>query len=245
MKKKWLCFMMAVGLAMNLTSCKDVKNTEMTTEETAEAATTGEEKGEETTGEETTAEPTDAAVFSRGIWDGTTFTNNWLNMKITFPDDVTIMTEEEIKQVREDTVDRLKNSGNVGDYSDAKFQIEETLFDYDFFVLLPDGVSNVSLYYELLLIGDPANKDGEAYLTQAQEQLGEVADLQYEFGEIENVTLGVNTFAKLHSSAMGGAMYQDVYSMRKGVHMVSMVINYLPDSQEMVDEIVSSITTAE
>lgn len=231
MKKRWLCFMMAAGLAMNVTACGGAKNTGATTGETTVAG--------ETSVEETTVESTDAAEFSRGTWDGNTFTSNWLNMKVTFPDDVTIMTEEEIKQATGVGQDVLQDNGN---YSDAELKEQEALSVYDFMVWLPDGSSNASLVYEDVL---GRKMDGEAYLAQVQEQLAAVADLQYEFNEIENVTLGGNTFAKLHASAMGGSMYQDYYSMNKDGRMVSMIISYVPDSQEMAEEIVSSITTAE
>lgn len=243
MKKRWLCLMMATGLVMNLTACGGAKNTGATTGETtvAEETTVAGEVtvASEANAEETTAESTDAAEFSRGTWDGNTFTSNWLNMKVTFPDDATIMTEEEIKQATGAGQEVLKDSGNV---SDAQVSMSEALSVYDFMVWLPDGSSNASLVYEDVL---GRKMDGEAYLAQVQEQLAAVADLQYEFNEIENVTLGGNTFAKLHASAMGGSMYQDYYSMNKDGRMVSMIISYLPDSQEMAEEIVSSITTAE
>ncbi len=245
MKKKWLCFMMAAGLIMNIAACGGSADTAGTTAQSAETTKAEEETKAEETEAATAAESTEAAEneagedFATGTWEGNVFTNEWLNMKITFPDGITIMTEDDIKQVVGAGAEVMVNSG---DYSEAQLKLSEAMTVYDFMVTLPDGGSSVSLMYEKNLLG--SQMDGEAYLNTVKDQLSAMADMQYECEDVETVDLAGNSFARLHTSAMGGAMYQDYYSMNKDGRLASMIVSYLPDSEEVAKTIEEGITTA-
>ncbi len=251
MRKKWLCLLMAAGLIMNVAACGGSANTAGTTTQAAETTKAEEEtKAEETTTteEETKTEETDSTEtaenetggdFGTGTWDGNVFTNEWLNIKITFPDGITIMTEDEIKKVVGAGKEVIVNRG---DYSEAQLNYSEEMTVYDFMVTLPDGGSSVSLVYEKSAMG--SQLDGEAYLNAVKDQLSAVADMQYECEDVETVELAGSSFAKLHTSTMGGALYQDYFGINKDGRIASIIVSYLPDSEEVVKTIEEGITTA-
>lgn len=121
MRKQLLCIMLAAGLAVGMTACggdssagaKDAAAQEETTagekdnkeekeekekkEEKEEKETTEKETAKETTPEETEVEE----EFQTGTWDGLTFSNPWLGMTITFPEDSHVLSESEMQEIWE------------------------------------------------------------------------------------------------------------------------------------------------
>lgn len=251
MRKRVLCVMLAAAVAAGTVACgsKSSGSTKAATEAVTEASKAEEttKAQEETTKEETTeaeteAEEADGEEFQTGTWDELTFTNPWMNIAITFPEDSYIYSEDEMKTVLGAGQDILVNNGN---YTNSQLKIAEALTVYDFMVALPDGQSNVQLAYENINIttGGKGIEPAE-YLDAVSAQLVQIQDMQYEMGEKTEVELGGQTFTKMTASLMGGAFYQDYYCVRIGNHMATMTISYLPDSASMVEELVAGITEA-
>lgn len=263
MRKQLLCIMLAAGLAVGMTACggdssagaKDAAAQEETTagekdnkeekeekekkEEKEEKETTEKETAKETTPEETEVEE----EFQTGTWDGLTFSNPWLGMTITFPEDSHVLSESEMQEILGAGQDILVNNGN---FTEAQLKIADVTTVYDFMVALPDGQSNIQLAYENINITTMGRGISEAdYLDVLSDQLTQIADMQYELGEKEEAEIAGQTFTKIHASVMGGVMYQDYYCIRKGGHMATMTISYLPDCQESVDEIIAGITAVQ
>ena len=181
--------------------------------------------------------------FSTGAWDGYTFTNSWLGISITFPEDCIIATEEQIQEVLGAGQEVLINSGVA---NESQTKISDFTSAYDFMVNLPDGGSSIQLMHEnvsIATLGKGISADD--YLSSVKTQLASLTDYGYEVGEFETVTLGGQTFTKMPVTAFGGAMYQDYYAISNGKYVSSLIVSYLPDSAEMVEEIISGITAAE
>lgn len=195
------------------------------------------DSADETTEEETTEASSGSGSFSTGQWDGNTFITDWLDMKITFPDDVTIATEEEIKSLMGDTSDgTLKES-------EAKY-IEFTTA-YDFLVTLSDNATNFQLMHENVSLATMGKGiSAEEYLDIAKEQFESIEDYNAEFSEVETVTLGGSEFLKLSVTIMGGVMMQDYYCVSNEKYVSSMIVSYLPETAEAVNSIMEGITTA-
>ena len=251
MKKKLLGIMLMVSLAAGITACGSGKSNDAVATEAprAEETTKAESAPEETTEEEITEEETTEAPktegtqFQTGTWDGLVFTNPWLGLKITFPEEAYIFTEDEMKSVLGAGQDILVNNGN---YTESQLTMAEALTVYDFMVSLPDGQSNVQMAYEnIKLTTGGKGIEPKEYLEIVFSNLESIKDMQYEMGEMTEVEIGGKTFAKLPASLMGGAALQEYYSTRIGDHMATMTFTFVEDSAAVIEEIVAGIEAAE
>lgn len=207
-------------------------------EETAMMETTVEEADSKAPVEE---EP-EAGEFGLGMWDGLEFTNLWLDVAILFPEGSHVYTGEEMEGILGTGKEIFVNSG---DSRDVEQRIDDILILYDFMVTLPDGRSSVQLSYDRLdLSGTGRQISAEEYLDEMSRQLSSIADMQYELDEIENVKLGNRDFAKLSGSLIGGAMYQEYYSACMGDYMAVLTASYLPESKDVVEELIKGMTAA-
>jgi hypothetical protein len=259
-KKRWICFV-AAAVAAAMTACgsgekaADVKETPQTEAAKKEAAkpetTEAETAREETTKEETTEEETAKAQeetegkssgFQTGTWDGLTFTNPWLGISITMPEGSYVFTEEDMEAVLGAGKEVMINNGT---YTDTQMEMSDALTIYDFMASLPDGQSSVQLACEnttVTTMGKGISE--EEYLDAVSAQLLTIADMQYEFGEKEEVELGGKKFVKLSGKLMGGAMYQDYYCISLDKRMAVMTVSYVPEGQADVEELIAGITAA-
>ena len=252
MKKKLVCVMTAfvMAAAVGCGGSKDAKSpaAETTKAETTAAETKKEETtAAETTKEETTEAPTEAKeegpAFQTGTWDELVFTNPWLGLTLTFPEDSYVCTEEEVQAVLGAGQEVLVNNGN---YTEAQLKLSEATTVYDFMVVLPDGQSNIQLAYEnIKLTAGGMDISAEDYLNIVWEQVSKIADMQYKKEGEEKVDLAGQSFAKLSASLMEGALYQDYYSICLGDHMVTMTVSYVPESKDVVNELIAGITAAQ
>ncbi|RGC12927.1 hypothetical protein DWZ14_01525 [Enterocloster citroniae] len=196
----------------------------------------------ETKETETTAEVKKAVEFSTGSWNGHTFTSPWLNLAITFPEDCTISTEEDIKKMLGTGQEILVNNGVS---NEAQYKAAEFTTTYDFMVILPDQSSIVQMLHENVSVAALGKSmSAEQYLDSVKAQLGALEDYGYEFNDYEDVNIGGQTFTKFSVSALGGAMLQDYYCISKGKYISSIIASYIPDSTETIEAVMAGVTTS-
>lgn len=196
----------------------------------------------ETKETETTAEVKKAVEFSTGSWNGHTFTSPWLNLAITFPEDCTISTEEDIKKMLGTGQEILVNNGVS---NEAQYKAAEFTTTYDFMVILPDQSSIVQMLHENVSVAALGKSmSAEQYLDSVKAQLGALEDYGYEFNDYEDVNIGGQTLTKFSVSALGGAMLQDYYCISKGKYISSIIASYIPDSTETIEAVMAGVTTS-
>lgn len=179
--------------------------------------------------------------FVMGSWDGLTFTNPWLDVEVSFPQGSHVFSGEEMEAILGTSQEILINSGD----GDNRLKPEEAWNVYDFMVTLPDGRSNVQMVYQNVeKAGMSRDMTAEEYLAEISGELAAIDDMRYEIGEPREVKIGEQTFLKLSADLMGGTMYQEYYTIRKGSYMATLTISYLPDARPAVEELEAGMTAA-
>lgn len=231
MRKKLICMIMALGLCAGVAACSPK---EPPVPETTQA--------EETLEEGMVAVVDEQDGFATGTWDGLTFTNPWLDMSVTLPEDSYIYTENDISVVLGAGQDVLINNGT---FTDDQLKEAEIITVYDFMAAFPDSQGNIQLVYENTRYSPDGKEISEAgYLDVIAQQLASIEGMQFEIGEKEEVTLAGKTFTRLSTASMDQTMRQEFYCLRLGNRMATLTINYTPDSESMVRDLVAGITTA-
>ena len=172
-----------------------------------------------------------------GVWDSNVFTNEWLNFKMTVPEDSRIMTKDEMSSAIGTLESTYINGGdeeNLSKYANI----------YDCMVILPDGMSSIQLIYENTAKTTAGkNIKAEEYLDILKEQLT-TAGSDYVLSDPTTKELAGRTFTFMSTTFSGGAAIQDYYLVKEGNYMATMLISYPSTYQSTIDEIISSITTA-
>lgn len=228
MKKILITIVAILTVSIGITACNSD-----TTDSSASAALTVE--AEE-------AEEAKEAEFSFGSWDASTFTSPFLNISITFPEDVVVATDEQIKERTNVTHEMLQDNEL---FDETQSQMTNLLTKYDFIVVLSDQKSNIQLIHENVSLAasdkDMAVKD---YIQGAVSELSKLP-FEYKFEDTETVTLGGQEFTKLSSTAAGGSIIQDYYVISNGKYISSLIFTYSPDSAKSAASIISGITAAD
>lgn len=244
MKKKFVGALLVLSLStFSLTACGDKTEPSSTTTTTtaADTTTTTETTTEETTTAETetTTEET-ASNVTFGTWDGTVFSNSWLNMKFTFPEDITIGSADTVKQTMGASAEGMDI--NPGDNSGTLQGAADGI--YDCLAIFADQGSSFQIFYANT---DTAGTDitPETYLAALKTQFESFADLQYECKDVETVDIAGQTFYKLPMTVSAGTMNQDYYCFQKDNYLVNFVVSYFPDSTETINQVITSIAAVE
>lgn len=191
----------------------------------------------------TTTAEVEEAEFSTGSWDGSTFTSPWLNIRITFPEDSIIATEEQIKEIT-GVASEIMQESKVS--NEVQTKVAEFTTKYDFLVMMSDQMTNIQLIHEnvsLTTLGKGIS--AKDYIEVVKTQLSALPDFGYEFEETETVTLGGQEFTKMSSTSSGGALIQDYYVVLKGDYISGLTVSYTPDSAESATSIISGIVAAD
>lgn len=192
-------------------------------------------------GDAKTAGAENKVEFARGTWEGTVFTNPWLNLKVTFPSDAVISTDEEIKAMMGGAQDLLTDSGNI---TEQAAELSQQLSVVDLMVTLADQSTSFQMIYENTALATKGKGiSAEDYLKNVETSLLQVEMMEYESSPIETVEIAGETYTKLSVTAAGGIMNQDYYCLEKkdDTRIASIIVSYLPENKSVVDEILNSI----
>jgi len=239
MKKRFVGTLLVLSLSIfSLTACGD--KTEQTSQTTKTETTTEQTTTEETTTEETTTEETTAAAsnLTFGLWDGTTFSNEWLNMKFSFPEGSTAASTDVIKQNMGASANGV--TINPGDNSGS---IEGTpTMVYDGLIVLDEQGSNLQILYitaSSLGIG----MTPENYLATLKTQF---ESTNYVCNDVETVDIAGQSFYKLPMTyaddSVEQTIHQDYYCMQKESYFVNFIVSYFSDTTDTIDQVIAGIT---
>lgn len=226
MRKRFIYILLAAAITIGTAACSPKKQTAPKVPETNEH-------------EVIVVDENDGFVM--GTWEGRTFTNTWLGLSLTLPEGSYIYTDEDMSLIVGAGQEVLVNNGT---YTDDQLREGNIITIYDFMAALPDSQSVVQLLYENTRY-NAKGKDISAgeYLDEIAGQLTAISDIDVEIGEKEEAELAGKTFTKLSIAIDQKCV--DYYCLRLGNRMVTLAINYTPESKAMIQELVEGITAVQ
>lgn len=226
MQKKWICVLLTAAVMTGIAGCSPKKP---------------EAPQEPQTNEHEVVMVDENDGFVMGTWEGRTFSNTWLDMSLTLPMGSYIYTDEDMSLIVGAGQEVLINNGS---YTDDQLKEGNIITIYDFMAALPDGQSIVQLLYENTRYNAKGKDMSEGeYLDEIASQLTAISDIQVEIGEKEEVELAGKTFTKLSLTIDQKCL--EYYCLRLGNRMATLAINYTPESQAMIQELVDGITAVQ
>lgn len=172
--------------------------------------------------------------FVRGVWTDNVYSNEFLNLTFTMPEDWAYASDEEIAE----------QMGLAAEYASSTTEYAKAYADtkniYDMISQNQVNGSDVIVMAEnlALTVGGTAY-DEQAYLDAVSEQLLQQDSLDYSIeGETQDVTLGGETYKMLTTNLYEGELNQCYLVRRVGKYMEAIIVTYLPsviDQQALLD----------
>ncbi|QSX05728.1 hypothetical protein JYG23_13840 [Sedimentibacter sp. zth1] len=183
------------------------------------------------------------AEFETGNFDGMVFTNEWANMKFTFPEGSVIATQEEI-----DAVMKQGNASIYGNDEKAQETVKKAVdlkIVYDFMVANPSQFPSYQLMYENLALTIGGSKYTEKqYLEESMKPVLANENLGYKIVDEGTKKLAGKDFYYYDLSAYNGAAFQTMYCHKLDDRMIIFTVTYAPGQEQTVQQVIDSITEA-
>ncbi|MBQ5951999.1 MAG: hypothetical protein IJL66_07630 [Lachnospiraceae bacterium] len=173
--------------------------------------------------------------FGLGSWEGTTFVNEWFDLKLTVPEKSQILTKEQIAQVNGAGQDVLVEDG-VLDEKDLE-KLEGTTF-YDFYVFNEDSTVSMSLGYEKM----PSGMTASAYLASIKNQLKSLTSMQYEIGDTSKTELAGYTYHTLQASMYEGYVQQRYLVREQDGFAGFLILTYQNVKADEAEKLLENVT---
>ena len=207
----------------------DVEETEAEEAEVEEEETEAEVEEEEAEVEETE----DGTGFAKGFVTEAGWESEWMGIRFTCPEGVTMSTEEELNEVM-----GLGQEALSEDFSEAQLKYAELSTVYEMMCTDELGVTNVIVSAEKL----PMTITAEQYIEAVEQQLSAVSAVSYEtVSNDEVVTIGDVDFTKLECKAdyEGVSMYQNYFVTIKDDRAFTIIMTYIDETAETADAIMN------
>lgn len=257
MKKKVL--FMTLAAAVVLTACGGNTETESADVETAvteetDVETKDEEVEEPDETDEDEAEPEEAVEpeeeekeeaeeaaeeaagdFVKGTITENGWESEWLGLRYTTPEGMTMSTDEELNEMMGLGEEMLSE-----DFSELQLEYAKMASVYEMMSVDDLGITNVVVTAEKMLV---SSMDAEAYADAIRQGLESVSQIDYTISEEnEDVTIGGLDFIKVSSVAdySGVSMYQDYYISIIGDRAVSIAVTYVDQSADLAEQVVNA-----
>lgn len=227
------------------TEAADEKKEESRAEETAREDTKSEEpteKAEEPAEKtekpaEKTEEP--AVAYVKGTVTDNVYESSWLNMKITLPEDLLFLTEEEIQEVADTGEENMNEEGQA-----AVAEMEDT----SVYELIARNTTQ-DFTATLLTEDSPmANITANQYLQAVKSELQSFTtdEMEYTFSdEIATVSIGGQDYQQMATSVtyMDVNMHQDYCTRKQDNKLITWILVYTDDSAATKDAFFASVGT--
>lgn len=248
MKRTWKWIAMMLAVVMLLTGslgCQTGKQADADDAKRAEAAAPPvEEPAEEPTAEPTeepTAEPTEepAAEFTRGVWEGTVYANEYLNLRFALPEGFIASSDEEMAAMMQIGFEELDN------YSEFQKKLAEIRTIYDMMAASPTNGSTVIVMLENLRMfpgGDSLSAQDYAAVLAEGLAAAEVQGMTYAMGEGYESEMAGETWFVMPASIGDGLMRQDYYLRRVDDYMLAICLTYLPSMGGTQEELAAAFS---
>ncbi|POP32238.1 hypothetical protein C3B58_12940 [Lactonifactor longoviformis] len=226
------------------TEATDGKKEESKAEETAKEDTKAEESAEKAEEPEKkteeSGEPEESAVpYVKGTVTDNVYESSWLNMKITLPEDLLFLTEEEIQEVADTGEENMNEEGQA-----AVAEMEDT----SVYELIARNATQ-DFTATLLTEDSPmANITADQYLQAVKSELQSFTtdEMDYTFSdEIATVSIGGQDYQQMTTSVtyMDVNMHQDYCTRKQDNKIITWILVYTDDSAAAKDAFFASIGT--
>lgn len=179
-------------------------------------------------------------AIKQGVWEGSTFTNEWSDIKLTLPENYTSLTPDEMSQALSASEEISVNNG--ANKTEIDLSNLKTL--YEFMIYDDEGVSSLILTYEnLALTPLTSGLDEEAYYVELKKTL-DVSGMEYAEVEKNTVKVAGADYLRIHCSVNGGVMFQDYFLRKHDGAMIAFILSYIPESEAKMNDFINSLTKA-
>ncbi len=247
MKKKVLFLTLATAVV--LTACggksegegsapaadETIAEVEAEVEAEAEAEIEAEVETEEAAAQEEAPAQEASGDYMKGTTSESGWESEYLGLRYTAPEGMTMSTDEELNQMMGLGEDILSE-----DFSELQLEYAKMNSVYEMMSVDELGTTNVVLTSEKL---PSSGMDANAYVDAVRQGLSSVSEIQYTISEeVEAVPVGGIDFVKVACNAnySGVSMYQDYYIAIINDRAVSIALTYIDETADMAQQVINS-----
>lgn len=165
--------------------------------------------------------------FSMGEWNEKTYTNEFLQVKLTLPEEWQYSTDEEIAQIME-----LSSEITFGDNESLAKLAELTSVYY-----VVASNANTGDNFSILTEKPLADVSIDYYMQQLKTQLASVEAITYNVGDISNEMVGNMEYTTLNVQVPDYGMFQKYYVRKHGKYFVGIILTSA--TEDSMNEMIS------
>lgn len=213
--RKILCLLLAAAVLLGTTACTAKTPEESLTPVSAETTAVP---------EETTQPDEEDEKFSRGEWDGLTYTNTFAGFKATLPDTGWSITDD----------DALADMANLEDKSLLEKAAFKLINFYDMQATEDQSGANVIVMIQNMKMANEENLTAEDYAGQVIEGFKNVTDYTYEVGTPYEEDFCGETYVCVPAEVPEYQMNQEYLMRRKGKYMIELILTGTPEKIQIL-----------
>ncbi len=213
--RRILCLLLAAAMLLGTTACTAKTPEESLTPVSAETTAVP---------EKTTQPDEEDEKFSRGEWDGLTYTNTFAGFKATLPDTGWSITDD----------DALADMANLEDKSLLEKAAFKLINFYDMQVTEDQSGANVLVMIQNMKMANEENLTAEDYAGQVIEGFKNVTDYTYEVGTPYEEDFCGETYVCVPAEVPEYQMNQEYLMRRKGKYMIELILTGTPEKIQIL-----------
>lgn len=213
--RRILCLLLAATVLLGTTACTAKTPEESLTPVSAETTAVP---------EETTQPDEEDEKFSRGEWDGLTYTNTFAGFKATLPDTGWSITDD----------DALADMANLDDKSLLEKAAFKLINFYDMQATEDQSGANVLVMIQNMKLANEENLTAEDYAGQVIEGFKNVTDYTYEVGTPYEEDFCGETYVCVPAEVPEYHMNQEYLMRRKGKYMIELILTGTPEEIQIL-----------
>lgn len=213
--RRILCLLLATAVLLGTTACMAKTPEESLTPVSAETTAVP---------EETTQPDEEDEKFSRGEWDGLTYTNTFAGFKATLPDTGWSITDD----------DALADMANLEDKSLLEKAAFKLINFFDMQATEDQSGANVLVMIQNMKMANEENLTAEDYAGQVIEGFKNVTDYTYEVGTPYEEDFCGETYVCVPAEVPEYQMNQEYLMRRKGKYMIELILTGTPEEIQIL-----------
>jgi hypothetical protein len=179
-----------------------------------------------------------------GSWseDGSTFVNEWSNIKFAMPESMTRLSDEEFQQLSDEAA---SNTSERPGLTKEKVEVVRQRSAFDFYFTTSTRTLVVMGMYENLEFASRAYSSAEDYFNISKDKYLGFSDLGVEYLGPQTATIAGEEYFKGTLSMLDGALYLDYYIRIVDKIAMTISVSYRDDATKAAgDDFIGSITAA-
>ena len=163
--------------------------------------------------------------YQRGSFEGVTYTNSFFGFSMVYSSGYEVYQEEQLAQMLNTTIEELENSGLV----------------YEYMVADVDQMPIFQFYVEHYKFTTMLTY--EDFVAQVVQQFISQKGTDYTLDGVNDVEINGVLMKKIPLLYSVGAytVHEDIYLVNKDNYVGTLIITYLDDQKEVVEEIIQSV----